>query len=139
MLTPHRRVFDGLPDGAFIIDPQELAGDGYEVRTDALGRAHFTAFWRTDQEWVPGGVRGQCFHANLDDWIERHRQLGRPVYVARPCSHPGCGQPTIEVHADEYPADMRVVRWKHLDPLHDRLDHVGYPLERTDPLAAVRP
>jgi hypothetical protein len=128
VLTPRRQVFDTLPDRAIIIDPQELLADGYEVRTDGRGRSHFTAFWRTDLGWVPDGVRAQVFHTNLIEWATRHMDDGCEVYVARPCSYPGCGKPTACLPVDR--ADPVLSMWGHLDPDHETVTHIGYPMPR---------
>lgn len=124
VLTPPREVFDALPPGTVLIDVQVRAGRD----VDDLGRAHFTAFWWGYHPCVGESVRAQCFYTDLAAWIERHSAEGRVVRV-EPCSHPGCGKPTIEVPATEY-APARVVRWRHLVPADEALSHVGYPMSR---------
>lgn len=42
-----------------------------DVKPDDYGRFQFTAFWLTDQEWVPDGIRGQVFYTNLAKFIAR--------------------------------------------------------------------
>lgn len=50
-------------------------------RPDGHNRVRFTAFWLTDQEWVPDGVRGQVFHSDLDRFVADDAQRGRTVRV----------------------------------------------------------
>lgn len=40
-------------------------------KPDERGRTRFTAFWITNQEWVPNGIRAQIFYTNLDDFVTR--------------------------------------------------------------------
>ncbi|RKR92646.1 hypothetical protein BDK92_7088 [Micromonospora pisi] len=49
---------------------------------DDHNRRQFDAFWPTDQEWVPDGVRGQVFRSDLDKFIERHNGPVRVVNLA---------------------------------------------------------
>jgi hypothetical protein len=48
---------------------------------DELGRLRFVAYWLTDQEWVPNGVRGQVFNTSLADFIARDEKDGKTVRV----------------------------------------------------------
>jgi hypothetical protein len=52
-------------------------------RPDNFGRLQFTAFWPTDQPWVPGGVRGQVFHTNPGEAAARWQADGFTVHVIR--------------------------------------------------------
>lgn len=54
---------------------------------DLFGRTQFAAFWPTDQEWVPGGVRGQVFFASLEEFVARQRDQGYTVRTVdmEPC------------------------------------------------------
>jgi hypothetical protein len=122
MLTPRREAFPTAE--TIFVETQTI--NGREL--DDLGQARFTAFWLTDQGWVPGGVRGQCFHTDLAAWITRTERQGGTVVRAFPCSYPGCGQPTAFLpHRDGTPG----AGWRHLDDRHETLTHVGYPMDRS--------
>lgn len=69
MMTPTRDVF--TDDREILVD----LGSG----PDTLGRFQFTAYWLTDQGWVPGGVRGQVFHTVLTAWVARNVAAGCTV------------------------------------------------------------
>jgi hypothetical protein len=51
------------------------------AQPDNLNRIRFHAFWLTDQPWVPNGVRGQVFHADLGRYLAQEHALGHPVRV----------------------------------------------------------
>ena len=48
---------------------------------DSLNRTRFIAFWITDQDWVPTGVRGQVFFADLNEVIADVKRRGEHVRV----------------------------------------------------------
>jgi hypothetical protein len=48
---------------------------------DSLGRLQFVAYWLTDQEWVPNGVRAQVFNTNLAAFIDDEEIKGNQVRV----------------------------------------------------------
>lgn len=50
---------------------------------DGFNRVQFFAFWPTDQEWVPGGVRAQVFHTDLDEFVERTKRDGKTVRIIK--------------------------------------------------------
>ena len=75
MTTPARADFTS--------DRHDIVHVAADARPDFLNRVQFFAFWRTDQEWVPGGVRGQVFHTDLDAWVKRNEERGRTVTVIR--------------------------------------------------------
>lgn len=52
-----------------------------ESEASAYGNCHWAAYWRTDQKWVPDGVRGQLFYGNLDEHLARDEHFGRKVRV----------------------------------------------------------
>ncbi|WP_213455282.1 hypothetical protein [Rhizomonospora bruguierae] len=54
-----------------------------DAEPDFLGRLQFTAFWLTDQQWVPGGVQGQVFRTNLVHFTGRAVTDGHTVRVVR--------------------------------------------------------
>lgn len=68
-----------VPDPSEFRDPAEKI---VHINTAPDGRGHqrFTVFWLTDQPWVPNGVRGQVFNADLAAFTAR--QSG-PVRVTR--------------------------------------------------------
>jgi len=49
---------------------------------DSFGRRSFTAYWPTDQEWVPGGVRSQLFFASLADFTARAVNRDQEVRIS---------------------------------------------------------
>ncbi len=111
-----------------MIDLLDL-GYPHRPKTDDLGRCQFTAFWPTDQGWVPGGVRAQVFHTNLEDWRERHERQGLTLVYMHPCSYPGCGKPTAcLMHRDGMGQG-----WRHVDPADEVDSHVGYPMQHATP------
>lgn len=70
--APTREDFTGPSDLLVQITPGKTP--------DASRRVQFTAFWLDGQ--VPGGVRGQVFNTNLDDFMARERRAGVKVRVA---------------------------------------------------------
>lgn len=54
-----------------------------DAKPDLFSRVQFTAFWPTDQEWVPGGVRAQVWRADVDEWVARQETSGWKVTVVR--------------------------------------------------------
>jgi len=68
---PSRDEFDSLDE--VIVEVRGVA--------DNFGRSRFTAFWPTDQEWVPGGVRAQEFFADVDVFTDRALERGETVHV----------------------------------------------------------
>lgn len=73
--TPTRDQFTS-PD-QFIVHVDRAA------TPDGFNRVQFFAYWPTDQECVPGGVRAQVFHADLDDFVRRARASGQAVRIIR--------------------------------------------------------
>lgn len=71
--TPDRSEFTGPSEVIVRIDPSS--------QPDSFGRIQFTAFWLTDQEWVPGGVRGQVFRAALDEFTAAAKRRNETVRV----------------------------------------------------------
>ena len=73
---------DAIPTREDFTSPNEvIVHHNADVKPDDYGRFQFTAFWLTDQEWVPGGVRGQVFHTSLAEFIARDEKAGRKVRV----------------------------------------------------------
>jgi hypothetical protein len=61
-----------MPTRADFTSPDEtIVHHHADVRPDDLGRFQFVAYWLTDQEWVPDGIRAQVFNTNLDEFIAR--------------------------------------------------------------------
>lgn len=56
----------------FTTPDETIVHHAADAKPDDYGRFQFTAFWLTDQEWVPGGVRGQVFHTSLEAFIARN-------------------------------------------------------------------
>jgi hypothetical protein len=46
---------------------------------DGQHRQMFRAYWLTDQEWVPGGVRAQVFTTVPGGWIRERQAKGRTI------------------------------------------------------------
>ena len=69
---PSRDEFDSLDE--VIVEVRGVA--------DNFGRSRFTAFWPTDQEWVPGGVRAQEFFADLAAFTARAVDRGQEVRIS---------------------------------------------------------
>lgn len=55
--------------------------DEIESDPDKYGFCHWASYWRTDQAWVPDGVRGQLSRGNLDEELARKAHFGRNVRV----------------------------------------------------------
>lgn len=64
-------TFETLFRDDFTSPDETIVHHAPDMKPDDFGRFQFTAFWLTDQEWVPGGVRGQVFNTNLQDFIAR--------------------------------------------------------------------
>jgi hypothetical protein len=122
MLTPPRDAFPSTD--VILIDivrpnqtERRLFGEGLPAV------ATFTAFWIHGSE-----VWSQCYRTDLADWIGAHEQNGRDVVPVLPCSYPGCGRPTAYLMH----ADGQGYGWRHVFPSDEALDHVGYPMPRTE-------
>lgn len=62
-----------------------------DAKPDDHNRVQFFAHWLTDQEWVPSGVRGQVFYADLTSgWrgpSGTSARYGSSVSPRRRCKH----------------------------------------------------
>lgn len=73
--TPSRDDFTS-PDEVIV----HVAAD---AKPDDFNRVQFTAFWLTNQEWVPGGVRGQVFTTDLDRFSVAKAEQQSTVRIVR--------------------------------------------------------
>jgi hypothetical protein len=67
--------------GDFTSPDETIVHHRADVVPDDLGRFQFVAFWLTDQEWVPNGVRGKVFNTSLDVFTARQSGPVRVVTV----------------------------------------------------------